>query len=306
VWGQNIYGQLGLGDLQHRAEPTLLAVPDGIPFTAVACGWDHCIALNEKKQCYVWGVNHNAECGLGKDTPSSVLSPLLLSAPDAVPFITVSCGRYHSAACNERGQHYIWGHNGKGQLGLGTDGHGRTPTLIESHNFTKVFTMGFQSAGITSDGSCFVWGCNQDGELGLEHRTVSQDEVLIPTLLPCVSSDPFKQITGGNGFSIGFTTAGTVYAWGQLAVEQLGCGDTDDHFAPIQLKEGYSWVFCGSSFCIGMKHNGTCSLWGYVNDVVSEFPTPLALPTGVPLQPSFAVPHAFNFLMDNTFFHNDC
>lgn len=57
TWGWNVYGQLGLRDSSIGVTLTPLKV-DFAPkdrIIDVACGFNHCIALTDSQQVYVWG-----------------------------------------------------------------------------------------------------------------------------------------------------------------------------------------------------------------------------------------------------------
>ncbi|XP_065655109.1 alsin isoform X2 [Hydra vulgaris] len=56
-WGKNTYGQLGLGDLSNRCEPTLINKLKGKNIIQVTAGSDHSIALTAHGQVYSWGDN---------------------------------------------------------------------------------------------------------------------------------------------------------------------------------------------------------------------------------------------------------
>ena len=62
VWGNNDYGQLGVGDTEQRVIPEV-AIND---ITAVASGINHTLALSKKGHVYSTGCNKNGELGISK------------------------------------------------------------------------------------------------------------------------------------------------------------------------------------------------------------------------------------------------
>jgi hypothetical protein len=63
AWGDNEFGQLGLGDMVVRLTPTKV---EGLPkVKAVAAGYDHSLVLTESGEVYAWGWNDYGQLGLG-------------------------------------------------------------------------------------------------------------------------------------------------------------------------------------------------------------------------------------------------
>ena len=56
VWGCNNHGQLGLGDRNDRATPTMLAKLRKHRIMQVAAGWRHSLVLTDGNVMYAWGM----------------------------------------------------------------------------------------------------------------------------------------------------------------------------------------------------------------------------------------------------------
>lgn len=66
TWGSNELGQLGNGDDQPIAEPTV--VPSlKEPISKIGCGVKHCIVISTSYQVYAWGSNVKGQLGLKTD-----------------------------------------------------------------------------------------------------------------------------------------------------------------------------------------------------------------------------------------------
>ncbi len=86
VWGDNFYGQLGLGDRINRNTPTLVPVPSGASkWVLVAGGANFTIAVADSDKLYTWGLNDKGQIGIG--VPDG-----LYGVPTRVP---------QSAVCND-------------------------------------------------------------------------------------------------------------------------------------------------------------------------------------------------------------
>ena len=102
VWGQNRYGQLGLGDVEDRARPTVVPFH---PVVTAACGIKHTLVLTKARLVY--------SCGRGTLGPladGAASNGLVLARVEGMPFaVSVSAGYgVRSAAVTAGGLLYMW------------------------------------------------------------------------------------------------------------------------------------------------------------------------------------------------------
>jgi alpha-tubulin suppressor-like RCC1 family protein len=149
-WGRNDTGQLGLGDNVNRGDmagemgSALKGIPNGNADVAwlpagglghTCSGWWAGFVGFANVEC--WGDNNFGQLGLGDTvnrgdgsagivtltSPAHVLLGANLSDPGRSslprPVTFVAAGNYHSCALLSGGAIKCWGHNDKGQLGLG-------------------------------------------------------------------------------------------------------------------------------------------------------------------------------------------
>jgi len=72
-WGENSYGQLGLGDIINRGDNssemgdnlTIVDLGSGRTATAIAAGSDHTCAILDNASIKCWGSNISGELGIG-------------------------------------------------------------------------------------------------------------------------------------------------------------------------------------------------------------------------------------------------
>ena len=152
TWGQNAYGQLGLGTaiptgvnpnygvvLADAVVPTaptkaitvvsganvISAIAfTGLPWTAIAAGGAHTLAIKQDQTLWAWGSNSDGQLGDGTTT-NAVDGPIPVGVGKR--WLAVAAGRYHSLAIDTDGKLWVWGRNAEGQLGLGTAG---APVLV--------------------------------------------------------------------------------------------------------------------------------------------------------------------------------
>lgn len=147
VWGENNFGQLGLGDNFNRQIPCQLPYYDT---NSISAGFYHSLFI--KKDClYTWGDNSYGQLGLGdyiiKNKPSLVHL-------DSV--ITAVCGFSHSVAITTSGL-FVWGSNDCAQLGLGDYAWQHTPTLLNIKPIISI-KCSTSNMALTFNGELWIWG----------------------------------------------------------------------------------------------------------------------------------------------------
>ena len=123
VWstGNNMYGQLGLGDRVRRTCFGLIAEPEAFctqKISTLDCADDHTAAVTTGGDVWTWGSN-NSGC-LGHHEKKSSLVPTLVPpgcfGPD-VCIASVFCGDECTAAVSTRGDFFLWGSKRRHVLG---------------------------------------------------------------------------------------------------------------------------------------------------------------------------------------------
>jgi len=137
-WGENHYGQLGVGDKTQRNTPVLVETLQHVQHIAV--GLQHCAAIDSKRQLWTWGDCSDGRLGHGVlytevrtvkgDTIARSRKRVdQLSEPKCVEFFrvglkelnSVECGDRFTVAVDCRGMAWTWGSGIFGQLGRGSD-----------------------------------------------------------------------------------------------------------------------------------------------------------------------------------------
>jgi len=254
AWGENGYGQLGLGDTTDRNTPT--QVGTGTNWSSVSCGYGHTIAIKTDGTLWAWGYNYYGQLGLGdttnRNTPTQVGT--------GTNWSSVSCGGWHTIAIKTDGTLWAWGYNYYGQLGLGDTTDRNTPTQVGTGtNWSSVSCGVYHTIAIKTDGTLWAWGRNGYGQLGLGDTTNRNTPTQVGT------GTNWSSVSCGYGHTIAIKTDGTLWAWGRNYYGQLGLGDTTDRNTPTQVGTGTNWssVSCGGWHTIAIKTDGTFWAWGY-------------------------------------------
>ena len=263
-WGKNDLGQFGNGTTDNSSTPA--PAGGGLSLSSLSAAWWHTCALTSAGAAYCWGRNDDGE--LGDGTTTSRTNPVTVQG--GLTFTTLSVGAFHTCGLTSAGAAYCWGGNFYGQLGDGTSISRSSPTPVSGGTtFVAISTGWGHTCGLTTAGVLLCWGVNASGELGNGTMT---DSVQAPA--PVVGGLSFVQVTAGDTFTCGLTTATTSYCWGQNGVGQLGTGvfTTAPPYGfdiPQQVSGGLTFTVLaagnlqacgliagGSAYCWGYNHNG--------------------------------------------------
>lgn len=101
AWGNNFWGQLGLGDFVDRSIPTQVSFLGGTPWRKVSCGTEHTAGIKADGTLWTWGKNNYGVLGQGAD--DSLFRTLPFKVGNSYSWIDVKCGSYHVLAIKEEG-----------------------------------------------------------------------------------------------------------------------------------------------------------------------------------------------------------
>ena len=244
-WGLNDVGQLGDTTYTQRATPVLVAGITGA--IDVAAGSKHSLFLLENGT--IWGAGFNYAGQLGSpDCPENVYG---CSTPVQVTNISAGAvalagGDGNSAALISEGSLLMWGSGlyfEQGDFRSTSVSYQDTPLLVPSVGRIASMSVQQHTLAVKPDGSLWSWGANHAGQLGLG-LSPPPGVVDIPTQIPgldhVVNASAGQRIDMvGNevfyGYSLAFKSDGTVWAWGDNSVGQLGTGNNLSQTAPVQV-----------------------------------------------------------------------
>lgn len=272
-WGENQYGQLGLGDSRSRGlEPgdmgdALPAVDLGTGRTAkaIAAGQNHtCVILdNGGIKCWgtVMGLGTHANVGYAAGDEAGEMG-------NALPYVDVGTGRTaraitagwgHTCAILDDATLKCWGNNAWGAVGNGTfqspsgsmmGDNLPTVNLGVGRTVKAVAAGGYHTCAVLDIGSVKCWGRNAEGQLGLGDTTNRGNYPSdMGNELPAVQlgiGRTAKAISVGVFSTCVLLDDGSVKCWGTAGA--LGTGDTfrrgdtpggmGDALLPINLGTG--------------------------------------------------------------------
>jgi alpha-tubulin suppressor-like RCC1 family protein len=247
-WGQNSYGQLGVGDTVNNATPVL--VQGGLKWSAISVGFWHTCALTTTGAPYCWG--NPAFGALGNTTVDTLpAQPTPLGVNGGLTLASINAGSLYTCGVSPAGKGYCWGNNIIGQLGDGTDTSRDAPVAVAMPAGITFTTIAVDRANdvlsttcaLTSIGAGYCWGSGTNGQLGnasIQSCSIQLGGHPYPCNFTPVAVGgglTFAALAVGDLHVCGVTTAGAVECWGGNAFGQLGNGTTNDNPMP-QLVTG--------------------------------------------------------------------
>ncbi|KAJ0029561.1 hypothetical protein NQD34_004558 [Periophthalmus magnuspinnatus] len=190
---------------------------------AVSCTDDLVMLLTKKGQVLC------VDPRLGKGNPR------LLKSLSGVSVSQVSCGSQHSIALTKDGLVFTWGHNSRGQLGLGQCGES-SPEQVQHLSdlpVVQVAAGGEHSFSVSLSGAVFGWGNNSCGQLGLGDTTDRH----IPTCVNYLNTRKTCLISCGLLHTAVLTKDGAVFTFGSGQHGQLGHNSFRDELRPRLIAE---------------------------------------------------------------------
>lgn len=296
AWGQNAYGELGVGNTTEQHSP--VKVLDNV--TTITTNEFSTFAVKKDNSLWAWGYNDDGQLGTG-DTVSRN-SPVKIM--DSVS--TIVADDYSAFAVKRDGTLWAWGRNASGQLGTGDTTSRHNPVKVmdnvatittdnsstfavkkdgtlwawgknygqlgtgdnaDYHNPIKIMdnvatitindSPGSSQYALKMDGSLWAWGMNYRGRLG----TGDDVDHHIPTKI----MDNVDAITIVKGYYSSYAVKkdGSLWTWGENTQGQLGTGDATDRHSPVKVMDNVTAVAANDSLAYAVKKNGTLWAWGW-------------------------------------------
>ena len=226
AWGYNTYGAVGDGSNADRLRPVQVLTE----VEAVTAGHDHSLALKTDGSLWAWGKNDYGQLGKGTTTPYSDDPNNRSPVQILTGVVAVAAGGNHSLAIRTDGSLWAWGHNSSGQFGDGSWADSATPVQVQT-GFAIMAAGYAHTLAIKTDNSLWTWGYNKDGQLGDGTTTDSLSPIQVLTGVAAVAGNKESYY----GRSLAFKTDGSLWAWGNNALGQLGDGTQENRLTPVQV-----------------------------------------------------------------------
>lgn len=280
VWGQNRYGQCGLGTFDEVMEPELMENLQGEPIIETVAGHSHTLVITASGKILSWGNAMEGRLGIGATerkgvplqyrryfpTPNPVpqfdgdvlpdRAPVPLSVPpQALTVLQVSCGASHCIVLADGCSLpvFSWGSGSGGKLGHGDNKNRPVPTPIAALEGERVLQVGcgtWHSACIVETppfvncGYVHAWGTGMQGQLGLGDATHASPYPLeMPGMVELGIAA--RELVCGPTHNAILTNENELYTWGSNKYGCLGADVSDEFVAHPQRIDAFDRLVDG-------------------------------------------------------------
>ncbi|KRX08548.1 TRAF-like protein [Pseudocohnilembus persalinus] len=228
--------------LSLESLPTIIkdfSIKNNRIITSISCGYEYCMAVENKRAVYAWGKNSDGQLGIGSINQFSY-KPTQVQGLNGNLIRQIVCGETHSLFLTEKGQAYACGNPEYGKLGIGT----RTtisfiPQLIlglqemevikiaagQSHSMAiavdpdDISNEKSKQKKILQKNILFTWGSGWDSKLGHGNQENQWHPKKVQT------SVNFTEISAGFRHSCALDEEGYLYIWGPYECFQISKPD---------------------------------------------------------------------------------
>ncbi len=256
-------GAAALGAALVLAVPHTAMAAAGPPAATLATTGFTTLVVRVDGTVWGWGANSYGELGRGAAVPAVAYAgepaPALVANAKSV-----AIGDIHTLVADQAGTVWSFGHNDHGQLGDGTTSDRAIPAAVGGLSGVDAVAAGTgYSLAVRNDGTVWAWGDNRFGQLG-DGTTVERHVPVQVTGLTGVVAVTASNYQSGS-WSMALKSDGTVWAWGNNDLGQLGIGSSVSQATPVQVTAlsdvtaiGAGWVHS-----MAVKDDGTVWTWGY-------------------------------------------
>jgi alpha-tubulin suppressor-like RCC1 family protein len=280
-WGENRWGQLGLGhtvdigddELPNAAGP----VPLPAPAVDLAAGRFHTCALLEGGALICWGLNTYGQLGrgdmafIGNDELPSLDGAVDLGAP----VLSVHAGPLTTCAITSDHELFCWGYNGvsKSLLGyaspenIGDDEPPSAAGPVDVGGPVLEVAIGSgHMCALLDGGDVRCWGTGGPA-LGADHGQAIGDDEFPSAVEPIELGGPAVAVAAGWTHACALLDGGEVRCWGSGTSGALGYGDfasvtVPNTAGPVALGDEAIAIGLGLSHSCAVTRDGSAFCWG--------------------------------------------
>lgn len=261
AWGDNKFGQLGLGHRSEVLSPTQIG---SAKWKTIAISVRGVAGIQADGSLWAWGVSENGENGIFYDSPQQTPEEYRSGWKD------IWADYYGTLAIKTDGSLWLWG---GGTTGVQSP---HLPTKISSEKWLKI--SGNRSSSLFllalhENGSLWGLGYNADGVFG---ATFNQ------STLAKINDGPWTDVVAGSGHVVAVKSDGSLWAWGRNNRGQLGDGTYVSKSSPVQVSYSGSLRALTSADERNFLLNDEGEIWGWGSNAFASLGVSYLSPTPVP------------------------
>ena len=220
-------------------------------FVTISGAGSSACSLDAFDAAWCWGSNLFTQLGDGTTAMNRTRPVAVVGGHVFEQLESAGSGNFH-CGIKADGSGWCWGSARHGQLGdgtlpLGGSSSSSSPIAIAGNiSWSVIRPGGDHACGLDATGHAHCWGANGFGQTGAPLTTANQT-----TPFAVAPGITFAGITTGSNFTCGWTSAGTVFCWGNRNGYQAG---TSSGPTPVQINTTIQFA----SLAAGLRH--TCGL----------------------------------------------
>ncbi len=301
VWGLNIYGQLGIGNLNTIATPELVK---GITeIQEMSLGKSHTQILTKAGDVYVSGINTLGQLGDGTNTDTQTFKKL-----DTISDVyEVACGNTYSMAITNDGKVFGWGDYYHGTSAIRTKTNSNIPVQVGVNEFlisTNEITIPNKETSkieIQNSSELNVWNANtmntayvyssinddvasvdEFGNITAKEKGITwikvkevatgKEQIAVVRVTE-EGSTAYTEVSSGKDFAISLKADGSIWSFGYNSNGELGNNSFVGTNVPesINIIKSYAKIESGDQFTLVLRNDGT--VWSFGDNTYGELGT---------------------------------
>ncbi len=263
AWGDNHWGQVG--DCTRTCSDAPADVSGFDDFLAIDAGWFHTLALRADGTVWAWGGNSYGQ--LGDGTTDQRSCPVQVVGIQDVK--AIAAGGVFSLALKKDGTVWAWGDNQTYECGICPLSTIPVVQAVQVQGISDVIAIdaGIQhGVALKADGTVWCWGLGLFGILGQGGANYTSSCVPLQVVhVTCAMA-----IAAGADHTLCLLSDGTIKAWGQGNLGQLGNGVAVGASDPAYVRDMTQVVgiAAGSAHSLALRSDGT--VWGWGTNIVGQ------------------------------------
>lgn len=256
-WGNNSWGQLGLGWGVPSAESPTRVGSDSDWASVTLGDFAHTCGVRNDGSLWCWGLNHTRQVYNGPACiDTGCLSPRKIGTQ--TDWSGAGLGWSHTCARHTNGLVDCWG-----DLPGGVGWRPNPETVAGISDWETIAGYADRACGIRRDRSLWCWGNNDTGQLGVSDPAVCPNS-LCPSPVRVTSNAEWSNVALGESHACGVDGLGAVWCWGSNTHGQLGLGDLQTRTVPRSLGTSRTWttVAGGENHTCAIAADDSLHCWG--------------------------------------------